>query len=762
MDEPFEGMRLMAFCAGVRRLFSALPVLLVLVASLPAIAQEGAGRSPATGLPALETLLGAGAPETPAVNPIGGTPGVGPWARTAEADVRLIAARTATGAAETVRLGLQFDLKPGWKVYWRSPGDAGYPPSLDWQAADNLAGLDWSWPVPHRFEILGIQTAGYKDQVVLPLTARLKVPGAGVSLRGTADYLICSDICIPGMAEVSLDLPPGEGRPGPEAQLIERYAAQVPGPGQGITLDEVVIEQTPEGLGLAVAVTADPPVMAPDLFVEGPLRVGEVDAGYGIVSGPTTVALADGGRRAVLRAALVQDYPDGVPELTLTIAGQGRGLEVTATPAPGRLTADITPVAPVAPAGLSLWVILGLAVIGGLILNAMPCVLPVLSLKVMAFMGHGGGHKGEARAAFLASSAGIIAAFLVLAAILAVLKAGGTAIGWGIQFQQPWFLTAMVLLLTLFAANLWGLFEVPLPSFLGSAGAGLGAPRSLLGHFAAGAFATVLATPCSAPFLGTAVGFALARGPGEIAAVFGALGVGMALPYLAIAAVPSLATRLPRPGPWMIRFKQVMGLLLVGTAVWLLSVLGVQVGWRGVLILAVLMAVLLALFAVRHRLRGGPQAVLSLAVVAVLAASFAVPALQTPATPVPAGGEESAAATDWRTFDEAAIASLVAEGRIVFVDVTADWCITCKVNKAAVLDRDPVAAALAAPGVVPMQADWTRPDDGIAAYLARYGRYGIPFNIVYGPGAPEGLPLPELLTDSAVLDALRRAGGVTG
>lgn len=740
--------------AGVRWLFL---LFALLVSAGPALAQESPG--PTDALSELDALL-----HGERAVPDNAAPGVGPWTSTPEADLRLIAARTATGDDGQVRLGLQFDLKPGWKVYWRSPGDAGYPPTIQWEEAHNLAETTWSWPVPHRFEILGIQTAGYKEQVVLPITAALRDPADGLSLHGTVDYLICSEVCIPGNARVSLDLPPGSGTPAPEAQLIERYASQVPGPGQGITLEEVAVEDTAEGPSLAVVVAANPPLAHPDLFVEGPLRVGAVDAGRGIVSGPVRVALAEGGRRAVLRAPLVQAYPDGLPELTLTVAGERRGLEVTTTPAAGPLTTEIaaTPLA-AAPGGMSLWVILGLAVIGGLILNAMPCVLPVLSLKVMAFMGHGGGHRGAARAAFLASSAGIIAAFLVLAAVLAALKAGGTAIGWGIQFQQPWFLTAMVLLLTLFAANLWGLFEVPLPSVLGAAGGGSGAPRSLLGHFAAGAFATVLATPCSAPFLGTAVGFALARGPGEIAAVFAALGVGMALPYLAIAAVPGLATRLPRPGPWMIRFKQVMGVLLAGTAVWLLSVLAVQVGWTGVLLLAGLMVVVVALFALRRHLSGRPQAALSVAVVAVLAASFAVPAGEDRAVPS-APGQATAPAldTDWRAFDEAALPTLVADGQVVFVDVTADWCITCKVNKAAVIDRDPVASALAAPGVVPMQADWTTPDDGIAAYLARYGRYGIPFNIVYGPGAPEGIPLPELLTEDAVLDALGRAGGATG
>jgi suppressor for copper-sensitivity B len=725
-----------------RRLFRALGVLAPLVGAL------------STGLPAdagatENDVFALAAPETTAAPP----PGVGRWARTAEADLRLIAARTATGTAESVRLGLHFDLKPGWKIYWRSPGDAGYPPTLDWQGSTNLKTAEIAWPVPHRFSVLGIETAGYKDQVVLPITATLDRPGAALSLRAAVDYLICSEVCVPGAATVALDLPAGTGAPAAEAQLIERHAARVPGPGRGITVDEAVVEDGPEGPVIAVALHATPPLSAPDLFVEGPLSVGGVDAGRGIVSGPATVAMAAGGERAVLRAPLIQSFDGATPPLTLTIADGQRGAEVTRTLAPGRLETTIAP----SPPALPLAAVLALAVLGGLVLNLMPCVLPVLSLKVLAVMGHGGAARRSARAAFLASSAGIVAAFLVLAVVLAALKAGGAAVGWGIQFQQPWFLTAMVVLLTLFAANLWGVFEVSLPGWIGGAGGALGQPHSLPGHFAAGAFATVLATPCSAPFLGTAVGFALAGGPADILAVFLALGLGMALPYLAIAAVPAMATRLPRPGPWMIRLKQVLGLALAGTAVWLILVLAVQVGTRGALLLAVPMIAGIGLLGLRKGLTGRRRATVSVAVAALLVAGGLAPLASAPARPTL--GPAASTAAGWRPFDEALLASLVADGRVVFVDVTADWCITCKVNKAAVLDREPVAAALAAPQVSTLRADWTRPDDGIAAYLARFGRYGIPFNAVYGPGAPRGLPLPELLTDAAVLDALRRAAG---
>lgn len=678
-------------------------------------------------------------------------PGASAWARTEQAAVRLIAARTAVGDGPTVRLGLQFDLQPGWKVYWRSAGDAGYPPTIDWSGSDNLADAGMSWPVPHRFSIFGIETAGYKDQVVFPLNARPGRPGEAMQLNAAVDYLICADICIPGQAAVSLDLPAGPGEAAPTGHLIDQYAAQVPAEGRGIALEDAAVESVRQGFQLDILVRADPPLTVPDLFVEGPLPGGV----RGVVSGPPEVLMAEGGRQALFRVPLTGIADPSTTDLTVTVADGTRGLETMIRPVAGVLQLPGGAVSAIdAP---SLLVMAGLALLGGLILNLMPCVLPVLSLKVMGFVGHGGGDRRAVRGAFLATAAGIVVAFLALGGALIALKAAGAAIGWGIQFQQPLFLIGMIALLTLFAANLWDLFEVPLPGLVADASSGLGRPQGMWGHFGAGVFATLLATPCSAPFLGTAVGFALARGPLEIIAIFALLGLGMAIPYLAIASAPHLATRLPRPGSWMITLRKVLGGALALTAVWLLSVLAVQLDRAGMALLIGLLVLAVVLLAIRRRHLGRVRTVLGLAVAVAVALTFTAPAWQ---------GQGARPVNDvegqWQPFDLAAIPGLVADGKVVFVDVTADWCITCKVNKAAVLDREPVAGRLHGGGVVvPMLADWTQPDDRIANFLASHGRYGIPFNVVYGPGAPAGLILPELLTEAAVIEALDKAGGAS-
>ncbi len=666
----------------------------------------------------------------------------GPWAKGGSVEARLVSAVEATGDRDTVPLALEVRLDQGWKTYWRSPGDAGLPPRIEWDGSANLKEAGFGYPVPHRTTTLGIETIGYDGQVTFPVRAVPAEPGKPLSLRAGVDLLVCAEICVPQRVDVALDLPAGPAVAGPEANIVSRAENSVPGDGRAAGLEVRAVRT--QGAVLEVEAVAREPFAKPDVFVEleppAPLTA-------------PTVHLSDGGRTAVLRFQVADAPTDvnlaGRPAI-LTVVDGARAAELRATVVAGPVGSGSAGVAP------SLLAMLGVALLGGLILNLMPCVLPVLSLKLLHAVQHSTAPPRAVRAGFLASAAGIIASFLLLAGVMVGLKAAGAAVGWGIQFQQPLFLVFMVVLLTLFAANLWGLFEIPLPRRLADALAGPEQGHGLAGPFATGAFATLLATPCSAPFLGTAVGFALARGTLEIVAVFAALGVGLALPYLLVAAVPRLARLLPRPGRWMLTLRRVMGAALALTGVWLLSVMAVQVGDTVAVVVAGLMvALLLALWISGGRSGRVGWAGAALAVLLTVA-SFAVP--------VQFGrGADAAPVVDsvarWESFDEAAIRAHVAAGRTVFVDVTADWCITCQANKKLVINRGKTAKRLKGDGIVAMRADWTRPDERITAYLAAHGRYGIPFNIVYGPGAPDGVPLPELLSEGAVVEALDRAAG---
>lgn len=679
----------------------------------------------------------------------------GPWWRSDQAQLRLIAASDATGSAQSLSLGLEFKLIPGWKIYWRSPGDAGYPPRVNWAGSENLESAAIRWPLPHRFTVLGLETLGYEDSVVLPLDAVPFERGKALKLRATVSFLTCEEICVPYEAHLSLDLPAGPQTTTREAALIARFAAEVPpqAGGDSLRLDRALVDGPPGDQSVRVVVPAARALSAPDLFIEGPPgfrfsrpRLSAGDAGSQVLTALASPPPGTLGSGADLTGKT----------LTFTLVSGGRAVEQRLVASRGNAFAEH------APAPFSWRTLAGmfaLALVGGLILNLMPCVLPVLSIKLLSAVGHAGAPERTVRQGFIASAAGIVASFLVLATAAVVLKSAGMAAGWGIQFQQPLFLIAMALLLMLFASNLWGLFEFHLPGAISDVAANTGQGHGMLGHFLTGAFVTLLATPCSAPFLGTAVGFALARGPGEIYLIFAALGVGLALPYLLVAAVPHLATRLPRPGPWMGTVRRVLGLALAATAIWLILVLDAQVGRGAAVIAAIALTLVPVVLLGRTLVPSLPRAVgwagVGIMAAAALVAPLVVPRGQSRTTTAGTAGE----AVRWVAFNPAAIAGEITVGRVVFVDVTADWCLTCQVNKALVLDPEPIRSRLNGPRVVAMRADWTRPDPAIAAFLHRYGRFGIPFNVVYGPGTPGGRVLPELLTREAVAAALEAASG---
>lgn len=449
-------------------------------------------------------------------------------------------------------------------------------------------------------------------------------------------------------------------------------------------------------------------------------------------------------------------------EIQLTVGPGGESLNhaAFAPPVDGAGPEGGPPAAAETAAGASLLWMLGLALVGGLILNAMPCVLPVLSLKVFGLVRSAGHGRAEVVRGSLATSAGILISFLALAVAAIAARTAGAAVGWGVQFQRPGFVAFLAVVVVLFCLNLWGLFEIPLPARLARVGAA-GPREGVAGHFASGLFATLMATPCSAPFLGTAIGFALAQEAPVILAIFTAVGVGMALPYLLLAAAPGTARFFPRPGAWMDTVRGVMGFLLAAAAVWLFYVLSSQMSPERVA--AVQVGLLgLALFTwLRHR--GWTGAALR----KVAGVGMATAAAATLALAIWSGGEAPAQASEtqtvklipWQEFDRSKAEQTAAGGQLVFVDVTADWCFTCKVNERLVLETPEVAGLFEEHGVVPMKADWTNRNDEIGNFLAEHGRYGIPFYLLYRPGQQPHV-FSELLTKETIAAAVREAGPV--
>jgi len=663
------------------------------------------------------------------------------WAGDQRAQVRLVTGADSV-AGNTLQAGVEFRYPQRWHGYWRTPGDAGIAPVFDWSASSNVSDASVSWPAPSRLVIEGLQNSVYTGDFVLPVQLRVKDPSQPAQLALTLDYASCSNVCVPEHAELKLTLPPGSGAPSPDASAIAaalRAVPQAPA-AAGIEVAHSRIEKTASGKRLRVELrSASTPFRSPDLFVEG--------AGAGLPRAPH-VQLLDHGQRAVLEVDLPREAGEAAP-LQLTVVDGARAAEFDGPHATAA-----------ADAGHGIVLVLAFALLGGLILNFMPCVLPVLSIKVFSVVKAAAGtERNAARHVALATAGGIVTSFLLLAVVLSVLKLAGASLGWGIQFQQPWFLAGMAVVTTLFAASFFDWLQIGLPRVFADFGNATPSRGPIIEAFVGGMLSTLLATPCSAPFVGTAVGFALARSPLEIVAVLTALGVGMALPFLTLALVPSLAARLPRPGHWMNHLRKATGVLLLATSVWLLASL-----WTvaGATVTSSVAAVLVALLGMRALIAAADRPGVARwahwgrwarwsGIATGLLSAAAITLAVVPLSDVQPHRDDAAG---WQAFDPHAIDVAVASGKTVLVDVTASWCLTCKVNELAVLDTATVRERLARGDIVRMRADWSRYNPAIAGYVQSFGRFGIPLDVVYGPHKPQGQLLPEVLQSATLLHVL--------
>lgn len=408
--------------------------------------------------------------------------------------------------------------------------------------------------------------------------------------------------------------------------------------------------------------------------------------------------------------------------------------------------------------GLSLFTLLLIALLGGFILNFMPCVLPVLSLKMMSLIKQSKkNHMAQAKQGFFITGLGILTSFLLLALLTIILKESGAAFGWGIHFQNPHFLLFVFLVLVVFSASLWGVFEIDLPSGFGTwliSHEGKGRVKDFL----SGVFATLLATPCSAPFVGTALGFALARQTSDILLVFFFLGIGFAFPYFLLASMPQRFIILPKPGVWMIWLQKGLGVILALTAIWIGWILSFHLSFW-ILALSTLLAFMaISLFWIKHHKIPSLNAWLFAMPLFLIAWSLSWVLQDKIVEPAHKLAGENSTLDVWQPFEPSAISALVKQGKIIFVDATAEWCVTCAVNKSLVLNDSQITSLLSNPQVIPMRADWTKQDPRVTRFLQDHGRYGIPFNIVFGPQSPEGIVLPEILTIGTVTETFKKAG----
>lgn len=635
-------------------------------------------------------------------------------------NVTLVSDTDAVAQGTPYRLGLRFQMAPGWHTYGRNPGDAGLPVELNWTLPGGTEVGDIVWPTPKRQAEGPLMTFAYTGTIMLVVPATGPGP-----LRLHASWLICNNICVPEEGDFSLDLPAGMPSPSAQAPLFTAAEAAQPRPSpyEAHIAPDGTLRVTGAGLNAQSVRDAWFIPTLPDLVVPTGQQTLSHTANSITLNLPKGTAFTPG---QPLPGVLV--LRDG--------GGQETSLAVNATP--------VGAAARLPPVTTSLWQALGAALLGGLILNLMPCVFPVLAMKAMAIARLSTRERHEARTQATSYTLGVIASFAVIGFTVLALRQLGHAVGWGFQFQSPVFVVVMAWVLFAVGLNLSGVYAIE--TRMAGAGQSLTMRHGHASSFFSGVLAVLVATPCTVPFMGVALAAAFAAPPAETLAVFGAMGLGLAAPTAVLAILPGLGHLLPRPGRWMEILRQALAFPMYGACAWLVWVASIQAGDAGVL--AVASGLVLVGFAA-WVWRFGRLWGRGLAVAAAVGAIALLPGLsgvQAPAAETTAGSEP---------FSSARLAALRAEGKPVFLNMTAAWCVTCLVNERVALSPEPVRQALTRADVTMMKGDWTRPNPDIADFLRAQGRDGVPLYLFYPPGDKPPVVLPQLLTQASVLDALK-------
>ncbi len=684
-----------------------------------------------------------------------------PTAASAQVKASLVAGVTSVQPGQPFTVALRLEHTPHWHTYWINPG-TGLVTSLAWTLPEGVTAGDIQWPAPKALKDRSgtIVGNGYEGDLLLPVTITppaTLAPGSKLTLKVAAEWLMCEDSCMPGNADLQLTLPVTTEAAAPHPTFGPRLAAVL------ANLPRVeapwILNASRSGSTITLAVTPSAPIAHQPtglrFFADDNLVAYEL---------PQTIE-PDGQGGYVLTLPVSPDGPQDAANLTGVLTAENGwradgslpGLRVdvpfTKAGAPVGQVSDLpqggsetrpTP----APATTGLLGTLALAFIGGLILNLMPCVFPVLGIKILGFVNQAGNARSKVVAHGLVFTLGVLLSFWALAGVLAVLRTGGAELGWGFQLQSPAFVYALTILMLVFAMNMSGVFEFGLSAT--GVGAGLQMKEGYAGSFFTGILATVVATPCSAPFLAPALGAALALTVVESFVIFTAIAIGLATPYLLLSIFPQAIKVLPRPGAWMETFKQFMAFPLYATVAFLVWVLAGQTSEGGML-MALFGLVLVALGVWFYGRWNAPGASAGRARFGVVAGAIACAAGLWTGWPQPPAPTEIV----WEKWSEEAVAKYRAEGRPVYVDFTARWCATCQTNKKLVFASSEVLKYFADRKVVALKGDWTNKDPKITAELAKYQRSAVPFNVIWLPGKTDPILLPELLTPSTVLDAMK-------
>ena len=668
------------------------------------------------------------------------------WAH-AQVKASLVAEDASIQPGRPFTVALRLEHEPHWHTYWINPG-TGYATSLAWTLPAGWKASEIQWPTPVVIKdphgmIVG---NGYEKEILLPVTITPTAdakPGDSVTLSAKAEWLMCSDVCVPGNAAVGLTLPIAGSPPAPNQPWRDKLAAlPMPKSQEGWTVtaarDSKNVRLTLHSKNSSAPALKEPHFFSEDAFIQydQPQIARALPDGYEF-----TLPISDSAEATTARlvGVISSEEPFAGSRVDVPLSISTASLT---GPAPGS-AAETVP-------KQGLMGIIAFAFVGGLILNLMPCVFPVLGIKILGFVNQAGADRRKVTIHGLVFTVGVLASFWALAGTLAVLKTEGAKLGWGFQLQSPIFVFALAVLLLVFALSMSGLFEVGLSAT--GVGSTLQSKSGYAGSFFTGVLATVVATPCSAPFLAPALGAAVTLPPSESFAVFTAIAIGLSTPYLLLSIFPQAVRMLPRPGAWMETFKQVMAFPLYATVAYLVWVLAGQTKDNESALLSILIGLTLVAMAGwlygRYTAPGSKAGRVRFGVLGGLALFIAGTAV---------GWPRGTAPTDivWQPWSTEAVTKLQAEGRTIYVDFTARWCATCQANKKLVFGSDEVKQLFRDKKIATLKADWTSRDPQITAELAKWSRSAVPFNLVYKPGTAEPKALPELLTAGTVLEAIR-------
>jgi len=704
-------------------------------------------------------------------------------ASAAHTQVRLILSADTARPGDTIWAGVDMKMEPGWHTYWKNPGEAGMATKIEWQLPPGVTAGEIQWPLPEKLPPAEVTTYGYQDEVMLivPLKLAADLKPGPLDLKAKVSWLECKESCIPGSGDVEATLNIGsETKPSIDSALIESWKNKVPISGDALSASaHWTNPENDDVRQLTIDFSPSPKPTGADFFPDANDNfeiLAETKWGTGEEIEKVwlfkSVKKYSGDWPKEISGVIVMEtgnHRQGY-NVALNVSGKALVREAISAQTPPESGTGVSPVRAGGTRALPsqpLWQMLLYAFIGGLILNIMPCVLPVIALKILGFINHAQHEPRRVRALGLVYAAGVLVSFLALAVIVIGVKAAGHHAGWGMQFGNPEFIVVLTTLITLVALNLFGVFEVTLGGRTLSAAGQLAAKQGAAGAFFNGLLATALATPCTAPFLAPALGFAFAQSASVILLVFLFVGLGLAAPYVVLSWNPAWLKFLPKPGAWMEKFKIAMGFPMLLTAVWLFNLAeddyGKNVLWLGVFLVFVAFAAWIFGAFVQRARTGKGVAVVIVLILLVGGYAFALENQLHWRAPVVVAGptgslQESPDGIDWQPWTQEAVAQARAAGKPVLVDFTANWCLTCQVNKKIAIEIPSVRQKLKEINAVALLGDYTHFPDSITAELNRFNRAGVPLVLVY-PKNPDAEPivLPEVLTPGIVLDALDRA-----